>query len=262
MGARIAPMPTSAAEAIAFTMLTAGASVAALIAVVATYSFQKGSRRAGLAPLAAALSMVGPLVGIGTASKHLAQTFTDMASSGSGGAAALVAGCTQAQRLMHVGDTAAAITLVLAAGLGWLGAHSPREGGRLSGRVRRLGPLLALSVLPVLAVASLHEYVRATNRIAVGVAEAPTAKPGEPGEGPVVVQALVSRMSRGVLLGGLGAPALLIVLVGIAALSTVLGWNVAVPESFRIVGTVWLVTTAALAVAGILLFERSVVLPR
>ncbi len=243
-------------------MLTAGASAAALIAVVVTYVVQTGPRRAGLVPLAAAASMVGPLVGIGAASKHLAQTFGDMAASGSGGAAAVITGCSQAQRLMVIGDVAAIVTLVLAAGLGWLGADGPRRGGRSTGRVRGLGPLLVLSVLPVVAVASLHEYARVTNRIAVGVAEAPTAKPGEPGEGPVVVQALVSRMSKGVLLGALGAPALLVLLLAAAVVATIVGWNAAVPQSFRVVGTALLVVAAAIAVAGIFLFERPVVLPR
>jgi hypothetical protein len=255
-------MPASPNEVVAFTILTAGASIAALIAVVVTYVVQAGPRRAGLVPLAAAASMVGPLVGIGAASKHLAQTFGDMAASGSGGAAALIAGCSQAQRLMLVGDVGAIITLVLASGLGWLGARNPRPGSRPDGRVRSLGPLLALSVLPVLAVASLHEYARATNRIAVGVAEAPTAKPGDSGEGPVVVQALVSRMSSGVLLGALGAPALLVLLVAVAVITTILGWNAAVPEAVRMAGTALLLAAAAAAVVGALLFERPVVLPR
>jgi hypothetical protein len=253
-------MASSGPGLIALTILVAGAAVAALIATVVIYLVQTGARRAGLAPLAAGLSMVGPLVGVAAASKHLAETFAEMASSG-GGAAALIAGCAQAERLMSIGNVGAVITAVVAAGLGWVCAAESKL-VRSTVRQRRTGTLLGLTILPVLAVASLHEYARTTNRIAVAVAEAPTAKPGEPGEGPVVVQALISRMSRGVWLGAIGAPALLVLVIAAAIVATVLGWSAAVPESFRILGTFVFLAIAALAVTGIVLFQRPVVLPR
>jgi hypothetical protein len=255
-------VPTEPAEFLALTILTAGAAIVALITVVVIYLVQAGRHRACLAPAALSLSLVGPVCGIGAASKHLAQTFADMANSGGGGAAALIAGCTRAQSLMRLGDGAAIITLVLAAGLGWLGVRSPSQAGHRQASVRRLSALFALFLFPVIAVGCLHEYVRATNRIAVGVAEAPTAKPGASGEGPVVVQALVSRMTRGVFVGFFGALVLLGALATFAISSAILAWKVVAPSSCRIASTALLLMAAALAAAGILLFDRPIPLPR
>jgi hypothetical protein len=178
---------TQPTEFLTLTILTAGAAIVALFTVVIVYLVHGGRHRPCLAPAALSLSFVAPVCGIGAASKHLAQTFADMANSGGGGAAALIAGCTRAQNLMRLGNGAAIVTLVLAAGLGWLGARSPNQAGHPQASVRRLSWLLVLFLFPLVAVGSLHEYARTTNRIAVQVAEAPTAKPGEPGEGPVVV---------------------------------------------------------------------------
>ncbi len=255
-------MPTEPSEVIALTILTVATSVAALVAVLVVYLVQAGRHRAGAISTAASLSLVGPVCGVGAASKHLAQTFSDIASSGGGGPAALVAGCARAQNLMCLGDGAAIVTLVLAAGLGWRGARSPSQSGRPPVSPGRLLALFALLIVPAIVVGSLHENARTTNQMAVALAEAPTAGPGQPGEGPAVVQALVSRMSRGVLLGVLGAPVVLIVLAGFAVTSAILGWKSELPPPFRIAGTLLLLAIAALAAAGILLFERPVLLPR
>jgi hypothetical protein len=255
-------VPTESGEVLVLAILTAGAATIALVAVLVAYLAQAGRRRAGLAPAAVTLSLVGPVCGIAAASKHLTQTFADMANSGSGGAAALIAGCARAQNLMRLGDGIAMVTLVLAAGLGWLDTGSPSTSDRPQPPARRLIAALALSMLAVIVAGGLHEYVGATNRIAVAVAEGPAAEPGEPGEGPVVVEALVSRMTRGMLLGGLGAPVLLLIIAGLAVTCAILGWNADAPPSFRIAGTALLLMTAALAVAGALLFDRPVLIPR
>jgi hypothetical protein len=76
------------------------------------------------------------------------------------------------------------------------------------------------------------------------------------------VVTVVLAKSRGVWLGAVGAPALLVLLVTVAIVATVLGWSAAVPESFRMPGTLLLLATAALGVAAIVLFQRPVVLPR
>jgi hypothetical protein len=243
------------------TILTVGAGMAAAMTVVIAYLAQAGRYRAGLTPAALSLSFVAPACGIGAASKHLAQTFADMASSSGEGAAALIAGCTQSQSLMRLGDGAGVLTLILVACIGWLSARSPRQPGQPQASATRLSALLALSAFPLIAVSSLHEYVRVTNRIAVGVAEAPAAKPGEPGEGPVVVQALISRVTRGLFVGFFGALLLLLVLVTVAISSAVLAWKVDVPSWFRLASTAFLLMAAVLASAGILLFDRPVSLP-
>jgi hypothetical protein len=244
-------------EALAFTFIVTAAGVLSFLVVLVLYLVHP-ARRGALAPAAASLALLAPVVGIGAASKHLAQTFSDMAASG-GGAAALIAGCTRAQALMRLGNVAAIVTLVAAAGLGWLGYRARLPSAHSQPSTRRLVLLLALLLVPVVAVSAVHDYARVTNRIAVAVAEAPTAKPGEPS---IVSPTLVSRMSRGVMLGGLGAPALLILLVALAVASALLGWKTGVPPSFTAAATGLLLVAAVLAAAGILFFDRPVPLPR
>lgn len=243
------------------TFLTIAAAGIALAVIVATYIVQIGPRRSGLAPLAASLAFVGPVCGIGAASKHLAQTFADMASTGSGGAAAVIAGCSRAENLMRLGDVLGIATLLLAVALGFFKARSSKIPVHTPAWDARSVVLVALLVYPVVVVGALHEYARATNRMAVAVAEAPTAKPGEPGEGTVVVQALATRMSRGILIGAFAVPALLLLLAVTAAISAGLAWRIETAVSFRLVGTSLLLISAAVLAVSILFFDRPVVLP-
>jgi hypothetical protein len=242
--------------------LTIAGGGTALVATLVLYLVQARGRRAGLAPAAVSLALVGPVCGIGGASKHLTETFAQMAESGAGGAAAVVAGCTSCQGLMSLGNWVAIATLALAAVLGWFDGGPGCSAPKRPGSQGRLQVLVGLLVLPVVLVAGLHEYARGTNRIAVAVAVAPTAAPGDPGEGPGAIHVVVSRMARGVYAGMLGAPVLLLLLVGLAITAAFLAWRMEPPRWFRAVGTALLIATAALSLAGILLFERAVPIPR
>ena len=243
------------------TFLTAGAAIAALVIILVVYLVQAGQGRAGLAPAAVSLALIGPVCAIGAASKHLAQTFTDVATAGTGGTAAVVAGCKGAQSLMRLGDTIAILALVLAAGLGALSARSSSHSDRRHATRRRLGLLLALLLVPAVVVGFLHEYARATNRMAVAVVEAPSPGPEQPGVRPEVIEAVVSRMSSGILLGALGVPVLVVLLAASAAMSAIIAWKAAVPPWFRVGGTLLLLLLAVLLGVGILFFERPVELP-
>jgi hypothetical protein len=247
----------------------AAVSLLALVAVFVVYFSARGPARAGLASVGAAAALVGPAAGIGAASYALIETFSQIAAaSGPGGMAATLAGVEASALPMRAGFAAAALTLLVAAGLGWIGRG---ERPRLPpASARRLVALALPAALSFLLVAGAFEYSRRTRALIVEVVASPApVRPAGAGESPDSAAAdrprssagiaeTSQRVALGVMTGVFGVPFLLTALAGFAAATAILAWRVRVPTAFAAVATVWMVLQAALWAAALFLSRTPV----
>jgi hypothetical protein len=226
--------------------------VAAFGVIVTLYLLQRGPGRGALAPMALAVASMPLVVGLAGAARHLIRAFAGMAVDGTGGAAQVMAACNEAKLLMRLGAAAVLVILPVAAGLGWIGRGTTVE--TRSASPRRLAAWLALSLLAPVLVSGLHYTLTSTIVTIEEVMFEPS--PGEISEErqekwPSIAE-LSAHIARKLHIGVLGGPWLLIVLCGVAAVSTILAWRVAAPTAFVAVETLWLLAMAAAAGLAVL----------
>jgi hypothetical protein len=243
-------------------------SLLALIAVFVVYFSARGPARAGLASVGGTAALVGPVAGIGAASYGLVQAFAGLSLTGAGGSAAVLAGVAEAMLPMRIGFAAAAITLLVAAGLGWIGRGERLRLPPASGR--RLVALALPMALAFLLVGSAFEYSRRTRTLIVEVVASPEAKPAAATDTPDAagedaprssagIVETSRRIALGVMSGVFGVPVLFLALTGFAAATAILAWRVYVPTAFAAAASAWMVLQAALWTAALFLLRTPAV---
>lgn len=245
-------------------------SLLALTTVLVVNFMARGPARAGLASLGATAALVGPVAGIGAASYGLTQLFS-LAATGPGGMSAILAGCAETSLLIRVGCVAAALTLVVASPLGWIGrGERPPLPSASAGRLAALA--LPAVVAPLLVGGALEYSRRTRNVIIEVVTTAGPAEPSGPADGggqsdsedapPSATAGSIAEISRrlsiGLMTGVLGVPFLFLVLTGFAAATAILAWRVQVPAAFAALASAWMLLQAGLWLAALLLFRTPV----
>ena len=241
-------------------------SLLALVVVFAVYFSVRGPARAGLASVGLTAALVGPVTGIGASSYVLIQIFSQMArGSGDSVAKAVLAGVAEAVLPTRVGCVAAALTLVIASALGWIGRGRPAPLRPAS--AGRVAVLALPAVLAFLLVGGAHEYARRTRNLVIEVMSAPgPARESAAGQGaeaaedaPHATAGSIAetsrRLSLGVMAGVFGVPFLLLVLSAFAAAAAILAWRVEVPTAFAVASSAWMLLQAALWIAALLLWR-------
>jgi hypothetical protein len=238
--------------------------VLALLVAVVVLVAARGRARAGLLPVAMTAALVGPVAGIGAATYGLSISFSESMTDISG--QAIRAACAQATPMLQVGCGAAALTLLVAIPLGWVGraAGPPLP----AASPRRLLVLALPALVAPLLVGGTLEYARRTRATVLeildttpppapvdeeaeleGEEDEEVARPSRVGE----IAALTRRLSTGLLVGTLGLPWHCLVLLGFAAATAIIAWRVQVPAAFGALLSGWMLLQALLWLGAILL---------